>query len=276
MIRRRRTPTLVLALLAAGSAALPTAAAAQSGFDWSSEARVFGANALLGGVSAGFTALVRGEPPARAFLYGAAGGALVHGGKRIVVERRDGMGLLGRQVAGVGASISGNVVAGRPPLDRVPLSFGPVRAYVGTGVEGVDWRLDVPAAATVVWSLTFGAEFDARQTLSTGAVVLRNKGTFTLPGTIFHNPSDNARRQAYVLAHELVHVLQYDQAYLTLGAPLEASLAARSPELRGLLATFEFNLPALAAAGLLYAYVWQEQPHDAFWEKEAIYLARSR
>lgn len=247
----------------------------QMRFDWSTEKRVLGANALLGGVSAGLAALVRGDPPVPAFARGAGGGALVYAGKRIAVDPRAGTGFLGRQVASVGGSITGNAVAGRGSLDRIALAAGPVRAYIGRDVAGVDWRLDVPAAGAAAWGLIKGAELDVAESLSSGAVVLRQRSNHALPGTIFYDPSSSPERDAYVLAHEQVHILQYDQSFLSLGDPLENWLAHRFPSLRGTLEQLQFNAPVLATTAVLGFYVWKR--HDQqLWEKEAIYLGRTR
>lgn len=273
---RRRDSTLLLLLLV-----LPLGwseqAAAQSrqDFEWSSEARVLGANALLGGLSAGLAALVRGDPPVPAFTRGAGGGVLVYAGKRIAVDPRPGAGFLGRQVASVGGSITGNAVAGRGSLDRVALAAGPVRAYIGREITGIDWRLDVPAAGAAAWGLIEGAGLDVAESLSSGAVVLRTNSNYALPGTIFSYRSSGGERDEYVLAHEQVHILQYDQSFLSLGDPLENWLARRFPSLRGILDQLQFNAPVLATTAVLGFYVWKR--HDQqLWEKEAIYLGRTR
>lgn len=244
-------------------------------FDGSTEARVLGVNALLGGLSAGLAALVRGDPPVPAFTRGAGGGVLVYAGKRIAVDPRPGAGFLGRQVASVGGSITGNAVAGRGSLDRIALAAGPVRAYIGRDVAGVDWRLDVPAVGAAAWGLIEGADLDVAKSLSSGAVVLRQRSNHALPGTIFYSPSSSQAREAYVLAHEQVHILQYDQSFLSLGDPLENWLARRFPSLRGILDHLQFNAPVLATTAILGFYVWKR--HDQqLWEKEAVYLGRTR
>lgn len=254
-------------------------ASAQSGqpvaFEWSTEAGVFAANALMGGVSAGLAAVVRGDPPVPAFARGFGGGALVYAGKRIAADPRPGTGLLGRQVASVGGSIIGNAVAGRRSLDRVAFGVGPMRAYVGRDVPGVAWRLDVPAAGVLAWGLVTGAELDVAQSVSTGAIVLRRQGEFALPGTIFYSPSASPERKGYVLAHEQVHILQYDQSFLSWGDPFEVWLARRFPSLRATLEYLEFNAPVLATAALVSVFVWEEHGEQP-WEKEAIYLGRTR
>jgi hypothetical protein len=143
--RRVAAVAFLLLLLMGGGRNASGQSNQQTEFDWFTEAVAFGANALLGGASTGLAALVRGDPLVPAFARGAGGGSLVYAGKRIAVDSRSGMGLLGRQVASVGGSIIGNEVGGRRSFDRIAFGAGPVRAYVGRDVAGVDWR--VPAMA---------------------------------------------------------------------------------------------------------------------------------
>lgn len=273
MRRGRAAAGLGLVLLLAGPAKALAQPADLRSFDLSTEATVLGANALLGGASALVAALVRRDPPLPALARGVAGGGLVYAGKRIAVDPRPGTGLIGRQVASVGGSVVGNAVAGRHGLDRVALAFGPVRAYVGRDVSGVDWRLDVPALGAAVWGVATGGQIDIRESQSSGAVVVRGDRELALPGTVFYSPADS-ERAAYVLAHEQVHILQYDQSFLMWGGPVEGWLARRYPALRGVLERLEFNLPVLAAAAMLGFFVWEEHDRQP-WEQEAIYLGRT-
>jgi len=260
----------------------PSAAAAQDSrdvvFEWSKEASVVGVNALLGALSTGTAALLRGDPVVPAFAKGAGGGALVYAGKRVAVQSPPGSGLIGRQLSSVGGSIVGNEMAGRGALDRIGLAAGPLRIYVGREVAGTDWRIDVPAvAAAAFYGPLSGRRLDVGLSLSSGAMVFRDVygGGLALPGTILVNGSSDPDRDAYVFAHEKVHILQYDQSFLSWGSPLEGWVAQRIPALRPTLSRFEFNLPVLATAALLGFTVW-ERHADQPWEWEAIYLARTR
>lgn len=270
----RFSRAVLLLLLLAGAADASAQAGRYPQFDGWTEARFLGWNALVGGVTAGLVAGVRGDPLVPALVAGAGGGALIYAGKRIAVDMSPGAGFLGRQVASVGGSMVGNAVAGRGGLDRVAFAFGPVRAYIGSEVAGVDWRLDVPAAAAAAWGLARGASLDVAESLSSGAVVLRGDGEFALPGTIFYR-SARPERVSYVLAHEKVHILQYDQSFLSWGDPIEGWLARRYPSLRGPLGYLDFNLAPLALAAVLGFYVWEDHD-DQWWEREAIYLGRAR
>lgn len=248
---------------------------AGGGVEWSSEVRFLGANALISGATAGFIALLRGEPTGRAgkaFVRGAAGGAVVHAGKRIAVERWFGAGLIGRQVALSGSSMIRNAALGRGTFDQTAFGFGPIRGYVGGEGAGVEWAVDVPGVAAAAWGVMRSShEFDLVESVSSGALVFTG-GAHALPGTIFYTRDD---RRAYVLAHERVHVLQYDQSFLLWGDPLESWFGQRFPALEAPLRHLEFNLVSLGAAVLLSVYAWPVHD-DQPWEQEAIYLGGSR
>lgn len=265
---------LTLVLLTASP---PSTLAAQSTdeFATSREVAVWGANAALGGLSAAIAAVIRRDPLGPAVLRGASGGTLVYAGKRIAVQEIFGMGLLGRQVSSVGGSIVGNAVAGRSSFDEIALAIGPVRFYSGREVQGTDWAVDVPAVAFTILGMSLGGKMDVPQSLSSGAVVLKDYGDNSLPGNIWYSPGRDPDRNAYVLAHEQVHILQYDQSFLSWGAPIEDWTATRFPRLEGPLKYMEFNIPVLVTAALLGFFVWTE--HDQqLWEPEAMYLGRTR
>lgn len=152
--------------------------------------------------------------------------------------------------------------------------------YVGRGVEGVDWKVDAVGAGAIVWGMLHDvSQFDLGQSLSSGAVVYRNSGNFALPGTVFYGRTiteADAENEAYVFAHEKVHVLQYDQGYFTLGSPLEDWIGGRFSFLQGTLNHLElFNIPFVVAVGLAGERYWAGN-HQQPWEKEAKYLGLSR
>lgn len=199
---------------------------------------------------------------------------MVYAGKRIATSPRPGSGLAGRQVASIGSSIIGNAVAGRGMLDRIALAAGPVRLYMGRGVPGLDWRVDLPAVGSATWGLLHGGELDLPACLSAGAIVLKDHAGFALPGTIFYHHAATPDSRAYILAHEQVHILQYDQSFLSWGDPFEGWLAGRVPWARVALGHFEFNVPVLATAAALGFFVWEHNVQP--WEAEAMYLSRTR
>jgi hypothetical protein len=243
--------------------------------DQVSEVQLLGANILFGGVSAGVVALFRGEPLGRAFAKGVAGGAVTYGGKRIAVERWFGAGLIGRQVGLLGGSMINNAGAGRGTFERIAFGLGPTRWYLDREHAGVQWGVDVPAVAGLIWGILDSDDsLDLTESLSSGAVVFAGQGEHALPGTIFYSRGGGPERASYVLAHERVHILQYDQTFLALGEPFESWLGRYLPDL-GTPFDMEFNALSLASAFLLAARVWPVHAQQP-WEREAIFLGRLR
>jgi hypothetical protein len=240
-----------------------------------SQLHFVGANVLLGGVSAGIVALLHGESMTEGILKGLCGGAVAYGGKRLVVERWPGAGILGRQVGLLGGSMINNGGTGRGTFDRIAFGFGPVRGYLDRDNGDVDWGLDVPGVLAALWGiLDPNQSLDLPQSLSSGAVVFVGEGSITLPGTIFYARSLDRDRTRYVLAHERVHLLQYDQTFLAVGKPAESWMAGHLPD-RGLPFALEFNAVSLATAIALAVHVWPVHA-DQPWEREAMFLGRVR
>jgi hypothetical protein len=240
------------------------------------ELTLAGVNAALGGATAAVFRLARGEPLAdalAAFWTGAAGGSLTYAGKRVAVERFRGAGLVGRPLASVGGSMVSNASAGRAPLSRLVFPVGPVRVYAGSATAP-RITLDV---ATVVASAVFIGVYDARldpgASLSSGSLVFRGRGSspgLTSAGATLVWSDMPASEGPRLLAHERVHVLQYDQAFLSWGEPLERWALRPGPD-AGLWRHVDLGVAAVGLrAGLGYAFDYRARP----WEREAYWLAR--
>lgn len=283
----------VLALLLATLAPWPAAAQhdhthppAARGADWTGHAAAVGANALLGGLTAGGLQKLRGGSFQDGFTRGLLGGAVVYAGKRMAAERFDGAGLLGREIAAVGASAVRNAGEGRPALERITLPLGAVRLEVRTGAQsGVGARLDAHAAFWTLYGvLDPQLSFDAGASLSSGAAVFRAPDQrlhlagqaglgMAFPGTIFlgHIHPDPSGRMPETFAHERVHVIQYDQGFLYWDEPLQRAVAPRLPGVRTIYSVADLDLvfSGVAVLGaLLLPY-----PHRP-WEAEALLLTR--
>ncbi len=193
-------------------------------------------NAGLGALTAAVRAHLAGRPFWRAFTQGAAGGAVAYGGKRIIGTRVPAVGFLGRQVAAVGGSMVRNAGDGRAPFAGAVLPIGPIRLYLGEPPDaagrsrGVRVKLDFAGALALAYIATRpGAHFDA------GASVLAGTPVFTnVPEQFPHLGEQVAGvigllgRPPYPrinIAHELVHVVQYDFTFLAWGEPAERVLA---------------------------------------------------
>jgi hypothetical protein len=247
-------------------------------------------NAALGGLTAGILARARGKGFGAAFLRGAAGGALVYAGKRTAAASFDGAGFLGREIAAVGGSVSVNAAEGRGALDRLVLPVGPVRLYVTPGQETpVRARVDAAAVGTLLWVASRPhTSFDAGASLSAGGPVFRQRGTSedigwegaqfagvtvlrrSPPGFPLSAADDPARAEG-TRAHEQVHVLQYDQAFLLWSLPAETAILDRSATGRALNRWVDLGLNAAVIAGANSLVSHDERP----WEREAYFLSRS-
>ncbi len=268
--------------------AAPEPARAQA--NASTELKVIGANALLGGVTAGVTALVHGRPFRRAFGLGAAGGAIVYGGKRFMSWHGiPGSGLAGRFVGATGASMVRNGAAGRGAFDLMLLPMGPftlylrppndstnapiklnlVRAAYLTGLVlrddfRVDWHASLNAG-TPVFERPGRVLFRRDDKVTLGLAI----GGAVIVGDPTSMPLVNATPYGELLAHERVHVVQGDFLEISWTGPIEQWLLGALPGGTWLRRYVEpgFLSLAIAAAGLA------AMPGDVSpWEKEAEYF----
>ena len=255
---------------------------------WTGELATFGANALLGGVSSGVLQKLRGGSFAHGFTRGVAGGAVIYAGKRIAVERFGGAGLVGREVAAVGASMVRNAGEERGLLERVMLPLGPVRLYLQSEAPRVRVRADLFSLGYTIWAISEAElEFDAAKSLSAGTLVFQtdNRVIVTDNDSTSHAAGfvgagiilladvppfgrNFARRN---FEHERVHVLQMDQIFYTMTDPLEDYVLERIPVARRLEPYVDINLSdqlIRRLGGLFDRYL--QRP----WETEAIFLSR--
>lgn len=198
---------------------------------WIEDVGVAGANLLLGGATAAVTAWIRGEPVGDGFLNGALGGGLGFIGKRVAVEEFPGAGLLGRQVAAVGASMVVNAGTGQGPFAELWLPVGPVwlQAIPSAGHRA---RLDAGEVATLLWAATRNElELDGKGSLSNGAFIFRSPGHYlvsdgrrvdglTIGGIVALGPS--YFEPDHIRGHEMVHVIQNDFMVHAWSRPLES------------------------------------------------------
>lgn len=250
----------------------------------SSQALVLAANALVGGAAAGVTGVLRGEPFWPAFRGGVMGGVATFAGKRLAVEDFDGAGFVGRQVAAVGSSMSYNAAAGRGLFSELMLPLGPARLYLQTDEDpGVSVRLDLYSSAVLMHTfLDRGTHLEVGSSLSSGTFVFWDQtpgagarwlaqeraGVVRLNGEAWGRHAD---RHAEIHAHERVHVLQYDQGFLLVGAPLQALAADRLPVLRRGMRWVDLGLEGAVWGLANSAIPYDHRP----WEREAAALSRA-
>lgn len=246
---------------------------------------LLGANSALGGLTAGVMQWYRGGSFVDGFLRGAAGGAGVYLGKAIVAESFGGAGLLGRGVAGVGASVSANAAEGRPSFERLLLPLGPARLHLRpTEPSESHLSLDLPAAAALGWALLSRRDLklDPGATLSTGAPVFFLRGEEDahawrarhIAGTILVRGNRRELDESFVdmaLAHERIHLLQYDQFFILWGAPADRVILSLLPAGERIGRHLDFGFPGAAVLGLNAVIPYDRQP----WEIEAHFFADS-
>ncbi|HUF49607.1 MAG TPA: hypothetical protein VMN60_02160 [Longimicrobiales bacterium] len=254
---------------------------------WTGEAAALGVNALLGGVSAGVMQKFRGGSFSDAFLRGLAGGAVIYGGKRVSSERFGGAGLVGREVAAVGASMVRNAGEGRGVLEQIALPVGPVRLYVQASAPRVRVRVDASTTVWLLWAIhSPDVHFDAGMTLSAGAPVFLTRNQIIVtdgdtthatgiaePGILFlaDVPVFGREFARRTFEHERIHVIQMDQVFFTMTDPVEDAALARLPYVRRLGDYIDINLSSLLL-GLIGARIPRHL--DRPWETEAIFFSR--
>lgn len=197
---------------------------------WVADVGVAGANVIAGAVTAGATALIRGEHVAEAFFKGAAGGSVVFVGKRLAVERFSGAGLLGRQVASVGSSMVVDAGYGRGLFSEVWLPVGPAWVQVRPEAE-LRARLNLRDVGTLIWAATRSElTFDLERSLSNGSPVFvahehrvvtgSGHADAVALGSVILLGTTNLD-MSVIQRHENVHVIQHDYLLQTLSRPIE-------------------------------------------------------
>ena len=275
-IRPRLARCLSAALLVA---AVPAAAAAQDEGGTRREARYavsIGANVALGGLTGGIGEGLRGGSFWRGFARGAAGGGLVFAGKQVTAARFTGAGLLGRELAAVGGSMVNDAAAGRPPLSRVVLPLGPVRVYAQPGAaEPLRVKVDLAGMVGIGYAATRpGARLDLVESLSAGAPVFEvddvvGQRAAHLAGVIMTTRHDLESDQRLAVAHERVHMAQYDFAFLAWSQPAEQWVADQDATLRGIHRYVDIGANAALFGGLNLLFASGQSP----WEQEAHLLS---
>jgi hypothetical protein len=262
---------------------------------WTGELAVLGGNALLGGLSAGVIHRLRGGDFSEAFVRGLAGGAVVYGGKRIAVERFGGAGLVGRQVAAVGASMTRNAADGLAPAERLMLPVGPLWVQLQGERPRVSARVDLVSTGWLISGiLDRDLRFDAGMSLSAGAHVFVADGRVIVPDRRHEEGDDQLHPHAHgitmpgfmalagvpafgrhvarqVFQHERVHVLQMDQLHIGVTGPIEARLIPALPVVGRYGRYFDINLSG-ALLGVLAGPFGEHLRRP--WETEAIFLSR--
>jgi hypothetical protein len=253
---------------------------------WVGEFTALGANALLGGVTAGVTRALGGGAFRDGFMRGLVGGTAVYAGKRVATERFAGAGLLGRQVAAAGVGLVRAAGSGEPALARVPVPIGPLWLDVRPAERRLTARLDVAALGWIVYGvLEPELHFAAGRSVSSGAAVFRTRDRVLLYGDSAHAAGVTNAGVVFVadvpaygdafleraLAHERVHVIQQDFLSLLWTDPLARRVVRDVCPASRVLRSIDVNLSTELMRGVGRFFKRHE---DRPWELEAIFLAR--
>jgi len=254
---------------------------------WTGHVAAAGANAAMHGLAAGVWAAVQGRDFSQAFTVGAAGGVLAYGGKAMAGQRWDGAGLLGRQMAALGTSLSRNAADGVGALDRLVFPVGLGRLYVTPHADRpIRFRVDALALGWTVYgiveeevTLAWDASLSAGTPvfLTNGKLVHRHGNAHaagvTQSGVVFAAdiPVLGGAFLDRALAHERAHVLQHDQLFGLFTDPAEDWVLRRTPGLARLEPWVDVNLGTQLLQALGYVFPeWADRP----WELEATFMAR--
>jgi hypothetical protein len=244
----RRVPLFLVVVLAwALAASVSAQSVTRPGEEWSEDlpplrglsgqVTLLGANMVLSGLTGGVLRWHGGGSFLRGFGEGALGGAAIYAGKAMVARGGDGLPFVGRQVAAAGGSVVRNVGAGQSALEELTFPVGPLRVHVSPrsgqaarlsadllGIAGlvtvlvvhdvsVDWSATLTSAAPVLIAADPNDELSFNGRHVAGTILVRDRYRDLGPD-----------RYAEALAHERVHLLQYDQFALLWSAPVETAL----------------------------------------------------
>jgi hypothetical protein len=244
------------------------------------------ANMLLSALTAGVAQELKGGSFRDGFTRGALGGLIIYGGKRISIESFAGAGLIGREVASVGASVVRNAADGLGSFERLVLPVGVIRIYRHPK-PGNKWQAKIDAVAlgqTIYGVVERELVFDASKSFSSGMAVFRTRNRIldlgdehaagvTNAGVIFLSdvPLWGQELLQRAFAHERVHSLQMDQLFLTLNDPYDDVLLRYLPLGDRVNRWVDINVTTEFLRLLNMAI---DKHGDRPWELEAIYLTR--
>lgn len=264
-------------LLLAATAALPTSLPAQV----TGEARA--ANLAINGVLGALTASVRqaicGCLSWKGVAQGAAGGIAMGAGKQIAGSRVSASGVVGRQLHALG--VSAIVSAGQEhPLLLVPLGPATLELRPGSG-RPPRARLDVTDIVILGASaLDREMRLDWASSLAAGApVLLHSRETlpdghrvhgFAFLGTVFVQERLDSGDRRRLVAHESIHVLQWDALRHLAAHPVERAVVRRIPRVRDAGAFLDAGL---LGPGSIFLIASALPYHLHPWEREAYGMA---
>lgn len=200
-------------------------------------AKVVMGNVAIGGVSAALRAWVNKTNVPRAFLAGAAGGAVHVSGKMISMGNGTAAPISGMLVSSVGASMVGNAARGKDPFDELFVPIGPLRLRLTPrDTSHAKLSLCLYDVASLATFLTYKeVEVDWKRSARAGTMVFRtpyeidNSGENPIGVTVANMfvMSTLYGDQEEIRRHEYVHVQQYLFFQEVWGRPIDDLLRRR-------------------------------------------------
>lgn len=188
-------------------------------------------NTLLGGISACAGALINKNKEAKyftvswkGFVIGAAGGAIVYGGKKlntlITNENNLGYAWLSRGVFYLGESVIENTAAGKHWWETWHYDIGFIRLTYDCKLNAFQPKI-MPAAFGATMFLAYYGKLDVSTSLQSGVPTFRTKRIgyqsqlfgSTVTNAFLLNDSLKERNRAFydTYAHELIHSFQFSE-----------------------------------------------------------------
>jgi hypothetical protein len=237
----------------------------------------------IGAVTAGVWRAANHRPVWRGVGRGAAAGAVVYAGKRIIAGERPIAWWTGRQLAAIGSSEIANAGRALPILSRAVLPAGPLRIHVDRAAKRkVALRLDFASVVAITTvALQPNSDFALHESLATSAVVFlspkisgavgsHTAGVVKLSEFVPDGSFSHLETKRNVLSHEMIHAAQYDFLFTALGDPIQLELASRIPGARPVTRFVDFNLTLIAQLAGNATIGYKARP----WEKEARSIAK--
>ena len=217
-----------------------------------SDAKIFAVNVALGGVTAGVWRVLTRKPLVAGVVRGAAAGAVVYAGKKIIAEETPLAWWGGRQIAAIASSEISNAAENLPILQRVVLPLGPVRIHLDRlASHKVMPRLDaLQSIAIVLFAIHPATRFSAKESFATGEIIFINEndrfdgyhvaGVISLSEVLTSAFLSACKRS--ILSHELIHAAQYDFTFTAWSDATQGAISRRLPAAASITRFIDVNL----------------------------------
>ncbi|HKY97790.1 MAG TPA: hypothetical protein VJL35_08025 [Gemmatimonadaceae bacterium] len=248
-----------------------------------SELQIATVNVAIGAVTAGVWRAVTHRPVLGGAARGAAAGAAIFAGRRVITNARPAYWWIGREIAAIASSEISNAAQDRPILERATLPVGPIRIHIDRSAKRkIQPRFDLVSAIVAgVVATRDGNSFALNESLATGTLVFLSPetsdelgqsiaGVMTISDLIPDGSFPGLQSKRRVMSHELIHTTQQDFVFNAWSDAAQTAIAAKNPLMRSLTRYVDFNLtlPVQVIANSIIEY--QNRP----WEKEAKKLAQ--